>query len=328
VADAPPASSTARSGLPSAPPPAGRAGGAPRLSQWPRLRSRITWRGWSYVFVLPAVVALAATFGYPLVEVARFSFYAGTIQQPVYVGTGNYLELWHDPVFIRSVLDNLKLLTAVPVMTVLAIGIALAINAGYRRMKVYQAIVFLPYVLPATAIGLTFSYLLSQSGIVNTVLHQWHLGGLAKDWLGSAHWAIPTIGAVIIWQQLGFGVVVLTAALLAVPQELIEAARIDGASGWRIQWYVLIPHIRRIIGLFVMIEAITMLSAVFTYVFVLTQAGPAYSSSVMEYYIYQNGFQQGAVGLASAAAVVLLAVASVFIIIYLRLRSRGERVAL
>ena len=192
-------------------------------------------------------------------------------------------------------------------------------------MKVYQAIVFLPYVLPATAIGLTFSYLLSQSGMVNTVLHQWHLGGLAKDWLGSAHWAIPTIAAVIIWQQLGFGVVVLTAALLAVPQELIEAARIDGASGWRIQWYILIPHVRRIIGLFVMIEAITMLSAVFTYVFVLTQA-PAYSSSVMEYYIYQNGFQEGAVGLASAAAVVVLAVASVFIIVYLRLRSRSDQV--
>ena len=162
---------------------------------------------------------------------------------------------------------------------------------------------------------------------MNTVLRGWHLGGLAHDWLGSAHWAIPTIGAVIIWQQLGFGVVVLTAALLAVPQELVEAARIDGASGWRIQWYILIPHIRRIIGLFVMIEAITMLSAVFTYVFVLTQAGPAYSSSVMEYYIYQNGFQEGAVGLASAAAVVLLGVASVFIIVYLRLRSRSEQVA-
>ena len=229
--------------------------------------------------------------------------------------------------FIHSVLDNLKLLAAVPVMTVLAIGIALALNAGYRSMKVYQAIVFLPYVLPATAIGLTFSYLLSQSGMVNTVLREWHLGGLARDWLGSAHLAIPTIGAVIVWQQLGFGVVVLTAALIAVPQELTEAARIDGASGWRIQWYIFIPHIRRIIGLFVMIEAITMLSAVFTYVFVLTQAGPAYSSSVMEYYIYQNGFQEGAVGLASAAAVVLLAVASVFILIYLRLRSRSEQVA-
>src|SRR5262249_65496 len=222
------ASAPARPGLPPDPPPAGRAGGAPQMSLRPRLRSRITWRGWSYAFVLPAVIALAATFGYPLVEVARFSFYAGTIQQPVYVGTGNYLELWPHPVFIRSVLDNLKLRTAVPVMTVLAIGIALAINAGYRRMKVYQAIVFLPYVLPATAIGLTFSYLLSQSGMVNTVLHEWHLGGFAKDWLGSAHWAIPTIAAVIIWQQLGFGVVVRTAALLAVPHELIEAARSAG----------------------------------------------------------------------------------------------------
>ncbi len=300
---------------PASRPPATKLG-APRSH---RGRGRV----WPYGFVLPAVVALTATFLYPLVEVIRFSFYSGSLGNLVYVGTANYQGLWQDPVFIGSLLNNLKLLGTVPIMTVLALIIALILNAQLRGWRQYRAIVFLPYILPATAIGLTFSFLLQENGVLNTQLRLWHLGALAQDWLGSATHVVPTIGSVIIWQQLGFGVVVFAAALLAVPQELIEAARIDGATGWQIQWSILLPQIRRVIEFFVIVEAITILSAIFTYVYVLTKGGPADSSSVMEYYIFDNGFDNGAIGVASAAVVVLLLLASVLIVIYLRLRARA-----
>lgn len=290
--------------------------GVPRLSQGIR-------RLWPYGFVLPAVLALAAAFLYPLVAVIRFSFYSGSLGNLVYVGTANYEGIWQDPVFIGSLLNNIKLLGTVPIMTVLALIIALILNAQLRGWRQYRAIVFLPYILPATAIGLTFSFLLQENGVLNTQLRSWHLGALAQDWLGSATHVVPTIGSVIIWQQLGFGVVVFAAALLAVPQELIEAARIDGATGWQIQWSILLPQIRRVIEFFVIVEAITVLSAIFTYVYVLTKGGPADSSSVMEYYIFDNGFDNGAIGVASAAVVVLLLLASVLIVIYLRLRARA-----
>jgi ABC-type sugar transport system permease subunit len=280
-------------------------------------------RLWPYGFVAPAVLALAAAFLYPLVAVIRFSFYSGSLGNLVYVGTANYEGLWQDPVFIGSLLNNLKLLLTVPIMTVLALIIALVLNAQLRGWRQYRAIVFLPYILPATAIGLTFSFLLQENGVLNTQLRHWHLGALAQDWLGSATHVVPTIGSVIIWQQLGFGVVVFAAALLAVPQELIEAARIDGATGWQIQWSILLPQIRRVIEFFVIVEAITVLSAIFTYVYVLTKGGPADSSSVMEYYIFDNGFDNGAIGVASAAVVVLLVLASVLIVVYLRMRARA-----
>jgi len=125
---------------------------------------------------------------------------------------------------------------------------------------------------------------------------------------------------VIVWQQLGFGVVVFAAALLAVPQELIEAARIDGASNWQIQRLILLPYIRRVIEFFMVLQAITVLSSIFAYVFVLTKGGPANASSIIEYYIFQNGFDNGAIGVASAAVVILLLFVSVLIVIYLRLR--------
>jgi ABC-type sugar transport system permease subunit len=204
---------------------------------------------------------------------------------------------------------------------VLALIIALVLNAQIRGWRQYRTIVFLPYILPATAIGLTFSFLLAENGVINTQLRNWHLGLLAQDWLGSASHVVPTIGGVIIWQQLGFGVVVFAAALLAVPQELVEAAKIDGATGWQIQWSILLPQIRRVIEFFMIVEAITVLSAIFTYVYVLTKGGPANSSSVMEYYIFDNGFDNGAIGVASAAVVVLLLLASILIVTYLRLRA-------
>lgn len=280
---------------------------------------------WPIAYLAPAIVALGLTFGYSFVEVVRYSFYAGSVGQLTYVGTGNYTAIFQDPEFTHSMLDNVKLLLTVPVMTLLALGVALVINTGLRGWRAYRAIIFLPYILPATAMGLAFSYLLQGGGVLDTLLKSSGLSFLIHDWLGSPSWVLFSIGSVIVWQQLGFGVVVFSAALLNVPAEIIEAARLDGATWWRLQRSIMVPHIKRIIEFFVILEAIAALSSVFTYVYVLTQAGPAYSSSVMEYYIYQNGFENGAIGLASAAAVILLAAASLLIAIFLWVRSRAAK---
>ncbi len=277
---------------------------------------------WHYGFVLPAVAAIVFAFGYPLVQVIRYSFYAGSMGQMTWVGTANYSTVVHDPVFTQSLLNNVKLLAAVPIMTVLALLIALLLNERIRGWRLYRSIVFLPYILPAAALGLTFSYLLQRNGVLNTLLHDVGLGFLALDWLGSASWVVPSIGSVIIWQQLGFGVVVFTAALLGLPEEVTEAARIDGAGWWQLQRRIVIPQIRGIIEFFMVLESITVISQIFNYVYVLTGGGPANASSVMEYYIWKNGFSLGSVGIASTVAVILLGFASILIALYMRLRTR------
>jgi ABC-type sugar transport system permease subunit len=277
---------------------------------------------WPYAFVAPAIAAIGLVFAYPMVQVIRYSFYAGSTTQMTYVGTANYSGVLHDPVFTHSLLNNLKLLLTVPVMTVIALIVALVINDQVRGWRQYRAIVFLPYILPATAIGLTFSYLLQRNGVLNTFLRGVGLDAIAFDWLGSAQWVVPSIGGVVIWQQLGFGVVVFTAALLALPREVTEAARLDGASWWQVQRLVLVPQIRGIIEFFMVLQAITVLSQIFNYVYVLTGGGPGNASSVMEFYIWKNGFSLGSVGTASTVAVMLLGVAGVLIAIYMRLRTR------
>jgi ABC-type sugar transport system permease subunit len=291
-------------------------------AQAPRVRRRKRRTLWPYAFVAPAVAGVGLVFLYPMIQVIRYSFYAGSTDQMTYVGTANYTNVIHDPVFTHSLLNNLKLLLTVPVMTAIALIVALVINDQVRGWRQYRAIVFLPYILPATAIGLTFSYLLQRNGVLNTFLHDIGLGALAFDWLGSASWVIPSIGGVVVWQQFGFGVVVFTAALLALPKEVTEAARLDGANWWQLQRRILMPQIRGIIEFFMVLEAITVLSQVFNYVYVLTGGGPGNASSVMEFYIWKNGFSLGSVGTASTVAVMLLGVAGVLIAIYMRLRTR------
>ena len=298
----------------------------PKAAPKPRtVRRRRQW--WPYGYMAPVLLVLGVTFGYSFVEVVHYSFYAGSVGSLVWVGTANYRELIADPQFIHSMMNNFKLLFTVPVVTGLSLAIALMINTAFRGVRQYRAILFLPYILPATAMGLSFSYLLQGNGVLDSLLTKLHAGFLIHDWLGSPSWVMFSIGGVIVWQQLGFGVVVFSAALLAVPAETVEAAHIDGASWWVVQRRILIPQIRRIIEFFVILQAIIVLSSVFTYVYVLTGGGPAYSSSVMEFYIYQNGFANGSIGIASAAAVVLLVIASVFIALYLWVRIRAAKEA-
>lgn len=280
---------------------------------------------WPYLFCLPCVVVIIGIFGYPLIEVIRTSFYAGTASQLVFDGVQNYVQLYHDPIFVHSALNNGKLLLTVPITTAVALGIAMLINTQLRGWRMYRRIAFLPFVLPSTAMGIAFSYILAQNGVLNGLLNAVGLSGLSANWLGSSNLVVWSLGFVIIWQQLGFGVVVFCAALLNVPRTLVEAAMIDGASSFQISLHVLLPNIKRIIGFFVVVEALTVMSSLFTYVFVLTNGGPANASSVMDYYVYQQGFQNGSVGLAASAAVVLLALATILVSAYFVLRHREAK---
>jgi ABC-type sugar transport system permease subunit len=294
-----------------------------RAEHGARRRRRRRRALWPYLYALPAVAAMGFAFGFPLVQVVKDSFYAGSFDSPIWVGLDNYKGVVDDPAFRQSLLNNVKLLAAVPVMLGLGLAIALVLNDRIRGMRQYQAVVFLPYILPATAIGLSFSFLLQENGVLNTVLRDAHLGFLAQDWLGNSHLAIGSVGGLVAWQQLGFCVVVFTAALLALPPETSEAARIDGAGWWALQRRVLVPQIRPIIELLAVIQVITVLSWVFNYVYILTAGGPGYSSSVMELYIWRS-FSSGANGTAASVAVMLLGMAGLLIGLSLWVRRRAE----
>lgn len=292
-------------------------GTGPRSARARRLRS--TWPAW---FLLPALGVLGLVFAYPLVTVVRDSLYTGDAGALSFVGLGNYRAVLSDPVFVQSLENNLKLLLTVPVSTIGALIVALLLNDRIRGWRTYRAILFLPYVLPTVALGIAFSYLLQRNGVINSALRGVGAGGLALDWIGSSHVVMFSVGAVVVWQQMGLGILIFSAALVAVPHETVEAALTDGVSWWQLQRHVLVPQISRSIAFFALLQGIYVLSSLFSTVYSLTRGGPGTASSVLELYIWNSGFANGSVGVAATAAVLLLAVTGVFIALFARLWTR------
>jgi ABC-type sugar transport system permease subunit len=218
------------------------------------------------------------------------------------------------------VANNGKLLFSVPIMTLLALFLAIVLFERVRGWMVYRGIVFMPYILAIPVVGTTFVYLLGLNGILNTLLRGIGLSVLAQDWIGSANWVIPSIAAVIIYRELGFGVVLFLARLMSLDKEILEASEIDGANWWQKHAYITLPQMSGVIEFFVVVELITMLSWVFAYVYTMTGGGPGFASTVMEFYIWKHAFAFRSPGIASALAVVLLGATTILIILQLRLR--------
>jgi len=276
-----------------------------------------------YLLVAPAVALILMIFGYPVVRIFIESLLSPTAARGTSVGLANYGFIIDDPVFWKSAGNNLFLLAGVPVMTVLALLFAVVLFDRIRGWRIYRTLVFTPYILAVPVIGATFVYLYGFNGIVNTLLRDVGAGGLAQDWLGNPTLVTPSILSVIVYRELGFGVMLFLARMASIREELYEAAMIDGAGWWSRLRYITIPQLRTVIGFFVVIELITMLSWVFAYVYSMTGGGPGFASSVLELYIWKNAFAYRALGIASAVAVVLLVATSVLIIVQIFVRG-GE----
>jgi len=162
-------------------------------------------------------------------------------------------------------------------------------------------------------------------GLLNQFLGVLHLSGLAQDWLGDSSLAIWSIWLVIVWQQLGFGVVLFLARLSSLDPALIEAAMVDRAGWWRRFRHIVVPHLAPVIEFFVTLSLINMLSWVFNYVYVMTNGGPVNSTYVTELVIYQDAFRNGLPNLAAAVSVLLLVFATVLLSVQAVVRRRIER---
>jgi ABC-type sugar transport system permease subunit len=273
-----------------------------------------------YLLVAPALALIVLVFVYPIVRVVIDSFLSPTATRGQTVGLANYGFVVNDPVFWKSAGNNVFLLFGVPIMTVTALVVAVILFDQIRGWRLYRTLVFTPYIMAVPVIGVTFVYLYGYNGIVNEILRTIGAGGLAKDWLGSPDLVMPSILSVVIYRELGFGVMLFLARMASIREELYEAAMLDGAGWWARLRYVTIPQLRTVISFFIVIELITMLSWVFAYVYSMTQGGPAFASSVLELYIWKYAFAYRAVGIASAVAVLLLVATSVLIVVQLLVR--------
>lgn len=276
-----------------------------------------------YLFLAPALLVIGLIFAFPVVRLITLSFQRPFQGDMLFVGLTNYQAIFKDEVFLRAVRNNLTLLISVPIMVSIALILAIFLFDRIRGWQFYRTTLFLPYLLPITVVGLIFSYIFQLSGVLNDFLTAVGLEQFVLDWLGSTKLALPTLMFVIVWKEVGFGIVLFLARLMSVEEELFDAAKIDGANWWRLQWHITIPQLATTIEFFTVVSIITILSWVFGYVYVMTGGGPGNATMVTELFIYLTGFRYNQMNIASAVSVILLLVTGIFIFLELRLRERS-----
>lgn len=264
-------------------------------------RRRENMEGW--LFVVPIVIGIVLFQLVPVVISmgASFTNWDG-IAAPTFTGLDNYLQLFGgDPIF-AEVLGNTLVFTvvSVPLTVALALVLALLANVNVRGTAFFRTAFFSPYVMNIVAIGFVWYYIYSPTnGILNSILRLFGIEG--PEWLSDSFWVLPAIIVVSVWQGVGYPMVILLAGLQAIPEDLYEAARLDGARGWTRLWRITIPLLSPQI-FFVFLSQFIASFQVFGLIYVMTKGGPGFSSSVYIYYLWESAFSQGRFGYASAMA--------------------------
>lgn len=298
-----------------------------RLGLWQRLRSRSNERV-GYLFILPSFIHIMFFLIVPIV----FSLYLSlhdwngpSFQNAPYIGLANYRFLAGDTRFWRAMRNSgYYTLLSVPLGMAISLVIALVMNQKLRGVYLFRTLFFMPVISSWVAVSVVWITLLDPNvGLLNYILK---LAGLpAINWLGDPRWAMFSIVLIAIWKGAGFNMVIWLAGLQAVPQELYEAAAIDGANRWQSFWRITLPLLAPT-TFFMAITGVIGSFQVFSPIYVITKGGPLDSTDVVVFRIFQRAFQEFKMGYASAQAWVLFAV--IFLLTLLQLwymRRRGEQ---
>jgi len=277
-------------------------------------------------FVVPALAVLVLLRIWPAIQSILLSFTSWDgIGEPIIVGLKNYYNLATDPVFLQALQNNLLLLLAVPVWVIVPFFVAVALRSRPFGWRVFRLAFFVPNVLSPVIVGIFFSVMLQPQGAVNTLLRSIGLGFITQNWLGDPALALVTLASVVIWSSFGVGVLIFLAALGSVDDDLIAAARLDGAGWWRIQRSVILWEILPAIEFWAVLVLISTFSQLFPLVYTLTRGGPGYATYILDYNIYQEAFKFGNFGYASAIGVVLFALTLVLAVLQIWLFRRADK---
>ena len=284
--------------------------------------------GWT--FAAPALVVLGVFFFLPVLaalalSLTDFDVYAlADLRNLRFVALGNYLDLLHTPLFWKA-LGNTAYFVAVgvPLSIALSLGAALLLDARAARFKpLLRTALFAPVVTTLVAVAVIWRYLFNtRYGLVNWGLG--HLGIDPVDWFGDPRWAMPAIILFAAWKNFGYNMIIFLAGLQAIPHDLYEAARIDGASRWQQFRHITLPQLGPML-LVVGVITVSGYFQLFAEPYVMTRGDPLQSTVSVLYFMFEEGFRWWTLGRASAVAFLLFLIVLAATALLLRLgRRRG-----
>ena len=288
------------------------------------------WRagraGW--LFIAPAITLIAVFFFLPvgaslLLSITDFDLYAVANPSNVrFVGTRNYTELLQNPTFWLALKNTFYFaLIGGPLTVATSLGAALLLNAKVVRFKTFfRTIYFLPFVTTLVAVAIVWRYLYHpQYGFLNYALGA--IGIHPIDWLGDPRWAMPAIILLAVWKNFGYNMLIFIAGLQSVPEDLYEAAALDGAGAVRQFWHVTLPNLA---PTFFFVGVVTMIGyfQLFAEPYVMTTGGPLGATTSLVLFMYEEGFRWWRLGVAASIAFLLFLIILVWTAIQLRLERR------
>jgi raffinose/stachyose/melibiose transport system permease protein len=287
-------------------PPAPRRPGLLKFGHW--------WWALPGVVLVLAIHYVATTVG---------GFYAFTdwsgIGDFTWIGLENFVEIFGDPTQVGALSNTLFLAFAsVIISNIAGLGLALALNRGLKTRYALRVLFFMPVVLSPLAVSYVWKFIFDYNGPINAFLRSVGLGELAKAWVADPTFAIWTILIVVVWQNIGFAMVIYMAGLAAVPVEIEEAAAIDGANLWQRFWNVTLPSIRPAVAIATTLGLVNGLR-IFDQIMAMTGGGPAGATETLATQVYKESFALGNFGYGAALALVLTVIILVFAVIQQRL---------
>lgn len=281
-----------------------------------KIRNKLT----PYWFLLPPFILYLIW----VVGPAFYSFYLSFtdwngISRLNFVGFSNYIKLFHDRVFYISLINNFKwvlIFTTVPVG--IGLGLALLLDKPIKGMRILKTTFFLPMAISLVAINMMWSWIYNPAyGLLNTTLKTIGLGSFTQGWLADPKLVLYCILAAASWNHAAFVLVLFVAGLSSIPPDLIEAAKVEGASPWNIIRYVTIPLLRPATVIVIITTVVTSLR-VFDLVYTMTRGGPFHSSNVLANFMFRESFHNYKMGYGSSIAVILFLMSITFIFLYLK----------
>jgi ABC-type sugar transport system permease subunit len=300
----------------------------PRANASRKISIFIRKHGFAYLFLLPSLILIATFMWYPLLKAFYASLFNWDGFQPLtaqnFAGLRNYLGLVQDENFLNAARNTaFWMIMYVINSTLLGLILAIALDARIKGEAFFKVIMYLPGTIALVLVGFIWTWIYFPAGPVNQVLRAVGLDAWSKAWLADKTTVLPAINIMSTWVRTGFAMVVFLAGLKAVPMDLIEASKVDGATRWQTLWNVVLPLLRP--AFTVVIGTSLMLSiAVFDEVAVMTQGGPGRASEVLSLYLYSKTFRDQMAGVASAIGVVMFIVSALVGMMYVRQMIKGE----
>ncbi|MEM9485537.1 MAG: sugar ABC transporter permease [Cyanobacteria bacterium P01_F01_bin.116] len=246
-----------------------------------------------YAFLAPALLVLGMTVFWPAFQAFYLSFteYGYDITQPpVWVGWSNFVRLWQDKTFWQTLGNTLLYLVGVvPILAIAPLLLAILVNQKLKGMTWFRVAYYTPVVISMVVAGIAWRWLYAETGLLNQLLASLTSHDIRIPWLTSPDLALFSVMAVTIWKGLGYYMVIYLAGLQGIPEDLYEAAAIDGSDHWKKHWDITLPLMQPYMFLVAVISAISA-TKVFEEIYIMTQGGPRSSSKTVVYYVYEQAF--------------------------------------